>query len=489
MRRLCLVALFLLLAGVLFAVPYASQIKVSKSQIPSGGSLDISYFVNEAGGTATIEIVEEANPSNVAATFAGTATLGSNTVSWDGTNNNAGGTPIADGDYRVKITIAASNPAAWTEIASNSSLGNWVLAGHETIYHTLWDGFSGMEMLITHNPDLDSFGYILCSTSYSTPRIDGHVVFNPDLSCYDGGDGSSTWLNFPGTPSNNQGVWGNCFDPQDPNDVWVVGQDETVPPIIVMRGRWNASTLTDVTNTNTGLIDARDVAVAIEGSSKYAYITRGYAEIWKCDVTNNVVETTPAPFNILNLSDVNRYSKGVDLDENGNLYWSSRCNETTNYTGGAIYRWDRTQIEGVAPAALTEANATWNIQFPTGAVNVEGIAIDRNGDVYAACASETAADGSLRGIYLIGNVSQGSNNKTLTTSDRVYALYDTGQTFSGFGFAIAADYAGNICWVDRGNEQIRCVSPGGTTSVSVLGPTSQSFFVGIVSARNWILYE
>ncbi len=489
MKKVFLLVMFSLLAGVVFAVPYASQITLSEKQIASGGSLDISYFVNEAGGTVTIEIVEEATPSNVAATFAGTATEGVNTVSWDGTVDNAGGTVVADGNYRVKITVSATNAAGWAEIHSNSSLGNYVPVAIATERQQLWDGCSPMEWLIDLDPDRDSFGYILCSTSYVTPRIDGHVVFNPDLSTYDGGDGQSTWMNFPGVPSNNQGVWGNCFDPEEPNDVWVVGQDETAPPIIVMRATWNAPTLTDVTNTNTDLMDARDVAVAIEGSSKYAYITRSLAQIWKCDVTNNIVETSPAPFNILNLSDTARYSKGADLDSSGNLYWTSRYNNDVSLDGGAVYRWDRSQIEGVVAGALTEANATWNVQFPTGAVNVEGVAIDRNGDVYAACASESAADGSVRGIYLIGNVSSATNSKTLSAStDRVVA-YPTDLSPSGFGQGLGVDYAGNLYISDRGAEQVRAYGPQGTTSIGALAPTSQTFFIGLVSARNWILYE
>jgi len=297
-------------------------------------------------------------------------------------------------------------------------------------------------------------------------------------------------MNYPGTPSNNQGVWGSCFDPEDPNYVWVAGQDEGTPPIAIMRGKWNATTLTDVTNgQGASLIDARDIVVAIEGSSKYAYVTRGNADIWKCDVTNNIIAASPAPFNIQGLSDTARYSKGVELDSAGNLYWASRRNEATNHTGGAIYRWDKSQIEGVAAGALTEANATWDVQFPSGTASVEGVAIDLDGNVYAACASETAGDGSVRGIYLIGNVSSATNSKTLSAStDRVVA-YPTDLEPSGYGHGIGVDYAGNLYMTDRGNEQVRAYGPQGTTSIDVLAPTSQTFFVGVVSARNWILYE
>jgi hypothetical protein len=485
MKRLHFLVLFSLLSGVLFAVPYASKITINPKLIPSGGSLDISYFINESGGTVTVEIVEEGNPSNVAATFAGTATEGANTVAWDGTNNNAGGTVVPDGNYRVKITVDATKAAGWTELHSNSSVANLVPVTIATERQQLWSGFSPMEWLIDLNPDNDSFGYIMVGSSNNLPQppIHGLAVFNPDLSTADGGDGSTTYMNY--TPDDIAGaytsIWGLCFDPDDPTKVWVAGQD---PPANVMLGTWNGSTVTDVDNGNTNLLLARGIAVRKEGAKKYAYITQGTALLWKCEVTNNLVESS---VNIFNLSDVGRYSKCADFDSNGNLYFSSRRNNADG-TGGAIFRWDASVIEAASEGSLTEANASWNVQFPTGALDVEGVAIGRDGNVYAACCTESAADGSVRGIYLIGNVSQASNNKTLTTSDRVVA-YPVDLAPSPYGHGIGVDYAGNLYITDRVAQQVRCYSPGGTTSVSALGPTSQSFFVGIVSARNWILYE
>ena len=199
---------------------------------------------------------------------------------------------------------------------------------------------------------------------------------------------------------------------------------------------------------------------------------------------------SPAPFNILGISDTNHYPKGVDFDSNGNLYWTRRYTDTSSGDGGAVYRWDKSQIEGAAQGALTEANATWAVAAPANGSNMEGVAITPNGDVYIAINNEDALgnDGSVRGIYYCGNASTASNIKTLQASDKVVASYSPHLT-SGYGLAVAADYAGNIFWVDRSREQIRCYSPGGTTSVGVLARTSQTFFVGIVSARNLILYE
>ncbi len=491
MKRLAIFSIsFLFLVSSVFAVPFASQIRVSDTNPSPGVGMTIDYFINEAGGTVTIELFDSPTPGAAVASFAGTAAVGANSVVWDGTADNAGGTVVPVGEYRVRITVDASSAAGFTEIASNSSVGNYVDSGNATLLQTLWDGFSPMEMLISQNPDADSFGFVLASTSYSTPRIDGHVVFNPDLTLFTGGDGSSTWLNFPGTAANNQSVWGNCFDPEGTDDfVWVCGQSGSEN---VMNGAWNAGTLTDQTNAIADLANARDIDVVVEGANKYAYVSNGTQQVWKCDVTANTVAASPAPFNVLGLTATGRYSKAVDIDDAGNLYWTSRYNNSTSGDGGVVYRWDAATVQSATAGSLTEANASWEVFVPTQASNTEGIAIAPNGDVYLAVLNEDGLsnDGSLRGIYLIGNTADATNKKTLTVSDRVFAYYSA-NLFSTFGHGIAADFGGNIYFTDRSNEQIRCVSPGGTTSLAVDAPLSQTVTVALppLASQFWTLYE
>lgn len=495
-KTFLMIILSCFLASSVMAVPYASQIRVGATVLAPGTGTTINYFVNQAGGTATIQIVQEANPATVVATFAGTAAKGLNAVNWDGTVDNAGGAALPDGKYRVKVTVAATAAAAWTEIASNSSLGNYIPAENPTIYQTLWDGFSPMESLISWNTDSDAFGYILTSASYSTPRKDGHVVFNPDLSTFDGGDGQNTWLNFPDAASNNTAIWGNCFDPEDDEYVWVGGQSSNTPPCTVMYGKWNDITLQNATNEVADVSLGRDIAVVMIGANKKAFVAKGNAAIWMADVTGNIVNATPAPINILGLTNTGLYSKGVDFDASGNLYYTVRYDTAISTGAGAVvYRWDAAAVAAATAGSLTEANATWEVTFPTGSSNAEGVAIDANGNVYAAIINEGALtpanDGTLRGIYLIGNVSQATNKKQLAVSDRVYAFYGTATIFSGYGLGIACDLAGNIVYTDRNSEMIRIVGPEGNTSVAILGPISQTLEIAAppLAARMWEIYE
>ena len=493
MKKLFFICLFFVLVSVVMAVPFASRIRVSSFKVYEGVGLTISYVINEDGGTAAIDIIK-ASDSSVAASFSGTATKGDNTVVWNGSADNASDAKIGPGEYKVRITVDATKPVGWTEIASNSSVGNYV-AESPTVYQTLWDGFSPMEFLIQTDPRKDAFGYVMVSAAYGTPLVTGHVVFNPDLSCFDGGDGMNTWLNYPGAATTvGTCVWGNCFDPDDSDYAWVCGQNAAVN---VLYAKWNDATLTDRTNGVTNLQNARDISVVKEGTTKYAYVALGSSRVFKAAIdSNNNLVASPAPINIINTTLTTLYSKGADFDSEGNLYYTVRYDTTQSSGAGCVvYRWDADTVQAATEGSLTDANASWKITFPTGATNAEGVAITRDGDVYAAILNEGALtppnDGSLRGLYLLGNKSLTTNFKELSIADRVIGFWGTDTIFSGYGVGIRADYAGNIYWSDRACEQVRCVSPGGTTSVPVVAPDSQTFEIETLplNAKNWVIYE
>jgi hypothetical protein len=449
--------------------------------------MTITYYINEAGGTATIDIIKVSDLSGVAS-FPGTATLGLNTVVWDGTVDNAGGADVPVGNYRVKITVAATKSVGWAEVASNSSVGNY--ATPATTYQTLWDGFSSMEMVIPNNPDKDSFGYILASTGASVvPRIHGHVVFNPDLSLTNGGDGQDLWMEYPGTPLDVDYTlcWGNCSDPDDADYMWVAGQSFAPQTSVVMYGKYNDEIATEATNGITVLDGARDIAVCNESSTKYAYVAQGTNVLFKVTISGNLLTGTPV--DILECTNIGRYSKGVDVDSDGNLYYSSR-RDNSGGTNGAIYRWSAATAQAATAGSLNEANSDWDIQFPVGTLNVEGVAFDPSGNVYGIAAGDS--DGSIRGIYLLGNKSLTSNKKTLTTGDRIIPFTD--YSWSTYGCSVQSDYAGNLIAVNRTNEEIRAYTPGGTSNVPITAPASQNFEVEApppppLAARNWELYE
>lgn len=492
MRTLYVIMLILLITTPLFAIPYASQIRCNPTSIHQGASLTISYFINEAGGTATIQIVEAANPGNVVATFSGTANLGTNSVLWDGTNNNAGGTPVAPGNYRVKITVNANNPAGWTEFASNRSVGNF---GPLATYNTIFNGFSGKDLIITWNTDSDAFGLIIATSAYITPSHAAGIVFNADTSMNDGADGFASrvlkGLRDGLTTVGNQDVWGTAFDPDNPDAVFIAGQagSGADPGLtgLYYGTPLTSSTLVDAdpTDINSAALP-RTVALLKEGTKKYAYFAQGNSIIFKVEVgsDNTLIGTGQ---NIMSLATTTRYSKDIEFDSSGNLYWASR--RTTGETGGAVYRWNNSQILGLPPSpTLTEANAVWNVQAGSNMLSCLGVAITPSGDVYTAFAG-----GTERGIYYVGNVATPTLTKTLTTADRVvdFTTIGTGWTLSAFGANLKSDIAGNLYVVCTSTEQLRAFGPGGNTSVAIVAPVSQNITITTppTGMDRWELYN
>ena len=468
------------LPGMAFAVPYASQIRVGSTELTEGQGANIDYFLNQAADTVTIEIVNR-NTSSVAATFSGTTDEGANSVTWDGSVNNSGGANIPGGPYRVKITANKNVADGWSQIKSNSSLGNYV---EGTDLQTLFSGFSGKDTLISNDPDSDYFGYMFVSSSYSNPAIYGFIVLNPDLTVYDGNDGSDSVMNLPIVTANNQATWGVKWDVENTDSVWNVGQAD--PNITFAENPFEEDMVDADPDDNATGYSWRGCAPTIEGASKYLYIAANNdGSIYKIDVTG---DETKAPFIQIGggFTTTTYYSKDVEFDSNGNLYWTARNDGGT--TGGKVYRFDASVIAAADAAGyLGDATAAWNISVPAADTHTKGIAISDDGDVYVA---------TDQALYLIDNTSTATLTKTLATEDMVldFSTITPEWSPSGYGCNITMDYGGNIYMPETANEQIRLLSPNGNTSVAVNAPLSQNISVVIPPTPSsgmdtWAIYK
>jgi len=87
--------------GEVRANVYASGMQVESTQLPLGGSVAISFILNEAADVGvTAEIVNAANTVVRALSF-GPLGAGAHSFRWDGTG--PGGAAVAAGKYRVRI--------------------------------------------------------------------------------------------------------------------------------------------------------------------------------------------------------------------------------------------------------------------------------------------------------------------------------------------------------------------------------------------------
>jgi hypothetical protein len=522
----------MLTSGAL-AVPYASQIKTPTAVFESGST--ISYVLNMPATSVTIRIFSDGqNPSvdTPVASFAGTTAAGVNTVVWDGTNNNSGGTHLPIGsNYFATVQVVGATAAGWAEFASNRSVGNF---GPTATLNTIFNGFSGNDVYINKNEESDQFGVVAATSSYGTPLHRAVILFNSDLSITGGDDGlASRVLRHARVDSllpaqgTNQATWGIGPDPDDVNRIWISGQDPAgvgyAPTNTEFQANqqshciltaanadgWFDQTLStaDANSLIAALMYPRTIAVARHAAGKFAYVTRGNGGLSRVPIDNNnqitgpAIESTSNTWNNVLAITATRYSKAVQFDNDGNLYWVSRDVTpaiTTTGDGGRLYRWNAADVEASASGntfgALTDANAAWVVQLPAGALRALDVAIDpTNGDVYVL-----NGVGTPRGVWRIANKSTASLGTDASphipaSGDLVIDLttIGTGWTMSTFGAGMDFDKFGNLYLVDRSGEQVRGFTQGGASNLTVSAPASQAFnIVGSASARPmWHLYE
>jgi hypothetical protein len=494
MRKVAVrVAAMSLISASAFAIPYASHIRVSSTDLAPGVGADIRYVLNESADSVTIEIVPSGGGAAVATTTFNSpdleTTSGSHIVAWDGTDTFAAGTDIPDGTYRVQITVDNSVAAGWTEFSSNRSVA---AIGEATTLETLFSGFSPKDTLIHLNPDNDLFGLILAASTLGAPQHTGHVPLLSDLNTLGGGDGlADLVLNNPGGYLGNQGVWGSVVDPISDEFVWATGQNSTAVNFM------NADTSGGIP---TDLLDAdpsdfllgqfpRSIAIFADGGARTALLTGGEGVMLSVAITSTPPFTASAAFGqIMSLMTTTRYSKDVEVDDAGNIYWASRRESSAAETGGRLYRWDFATVQAAIAnpvgAPLTDANASWIVDVPVASTSVNGITIDRNGDVFLQVASD--------GIYNVANVSVASLTTTLGAGQLAVDFTAIGAGFvpSPFGSSVTADAVGNLYTVDSDSQQIRAFSPGGTTSETFPAPLSQTLTITTTTAvGDWSLYR
>lgn len=503
-KALALAGAMTLAAGSVLAVPYASLIRVSDNTLLVGQGGTITYVLNESADTVTIEILD--GTSTVVATFAGTTDQGVNSVAWDGTDDNSGGTEIGDGTgFTIRITADKTAAAAWELIAINQSdtIGDtfYTTAPLDAINHkSLWTRFRPHSVLVPKDTDSDDFGKILMPVSDtigSSPDnpVAAVAVLNADLSVpansslqgYDTrvlrhpqSDGGTETTGF-------QDVWAIAADPVNPGYYFVSGQ-ATAPRTQLSYGSLSDNIAADA---NTGALDLgapRTTAVLDESGTRVLFQAAGTdtVNMYTVDGSNQLVG--PA-VDIIGITD-GLYSKHVFLDSDGNLYWLSRATGTTADTG-RVYRWPASLINSsLAADALTAANADSVVTIASGGnLGLLGeLAELPNGDIIVA------AGGNTTDLYLInlGNKADSSLTQEIASTDAFFSLTGLASTINTYAVGIDTDPFGNIYYASANSLfGAWVISPGGNTSIAIEAPASQAFEMQTepTAARGWNLYE
>jgi len=462
-----------------FAVPYASLIRVSDAELQFGG-LTITYVLNHAPDTVTINIKNSGDAT--VATFAGTATQGRNSVLWDGTDTNAGGTLVAVATgYYVSITVDNNDAVALTKYAENLSGGG---GGGQVFVN-----FSPTDAVTFDNHDSDYFGILLMTSSYPAGGTYECIQFTMDGLTHDLQDGTTdSGAEHPAgaAGANNGTIWGLVHDPDDENILWGAGQSAIAPQWyrVDVNSAIAGTVFADADDPSTpiGLLFPRDAALQNEGANKYLYYTRSNGFIGKVKITGSTLDHLDQTDNITSLT-ANTYSKDLEFDASGNLYWTSR----SGAPAPRVYRWDSADVLAAPGTPLDEANATWVVDFPTTVERALGSTVV-NGKLFTCTYSDDAIGNA---IYEIGSTATGSIVGTAgeTVGQELVSGADNPDSSNAYS-NISADQYGNLFTWDRGSERLQCWSPGGNTSITVDAPSSQDFDIDTppTGLKDWKTY-
>ncbi|MBX3730686.1 MAG: hypothetical protein KF858_16035 [Candidatus Sumerlaeia bacterium] len=501
-------------AGLATAIPYASGISVGSTTIAHSAGTSITYTLNHAAATATVQILDSGN--NVVATFAGTTAAGVNTVNWDGTGNNAGGTPVAGGSgYRVRVAVTGTEAAGWNRYKANTGTGNSnPLAGTATDLVADW---FPKGIAVNTDPDSDFFGTTLVGFGYITDstvfaNASAVVEFRSDLSVKAGDNGyASRVLRHPNDDETlphprSYTTWGLCWDPTDSNRVWVTGQATSGAGANgTNAGSPNNFTALGVggvlpqfrTNADPSTLIGtvpRTVRVHQYGSTKYAFYCRGNGIVEVATVNaSNELATLVGNILAAEFGTASRYSKQVLFDSAGNMYWvNNRTAANTATADGKLYRWDSATVQAAianpAGAPLTTANAAWIVTNDlTVRQRIVTAAIAPNGDVYVLSGN----DG--QGLYKVGNTSTATltlNLSTLTAEITKTEFRPGTSAINDAATDMQFDAAGNLIVTEGGAEHVMGWSPGGASSTAFTAPPSQTITIQApASVGTWMLQQ
>jgi hypothetical protein len=483
-RALALIGIFCGSAAAVQGVPFASQISVTSKNVVAGVGTTISYHLNEAADSVTIELVD--SNGNVVSTFSGPAVQGPNNIAWDGTVDNAGGAGVAAGQFRVRIS-ASKNSSAWSEIASNRSKAD--KAPKSSTYSQLFSGFTVNDCIFVSDPESEFFGQGVASISGATPRVAAAVAINSDTSTADGTDGFTSRI-FKTTmeaTANQNSCWGMAQDVDDPKVMFIASQHSGATNKL-WRGDLSSSA-TAVTADPQGYLSGnalRTIVIARYGGTKYVFFCQ-INDIYKAELDPETNNVKGAATKITAFSNPNYYARGLDVDAAGNLYFVSK--HQSNGTGGALFRWNASLVS--SGVQLTEINSSWMITYPTSMINMTGPAITPNGNVYVAMLAGTATNRTT-GIFHVGTTETASLVRQLQVEDRVVDFTQIGTPAvrweaSTSYCTLRSDPVGNLVAVDRDTEQIRVFGPPGESSTSVTAPESQAIAV-TTGIDQWSLY-
>ncbi len=413
-----------------YANVYATNIEVSAEVITTGATnttVDISFLLNEDADSG-VDVNIYSGASLVRTISLATATKGSNSVTWDGTD--AGGATLPDGDYSFEITASDDGHTEWTKISDPL----------KTVM------YSPKGVVVNRNPDSEYFGRVYISNGYAGTSAntgafyngDGIFIFSAAQDSLDFQTGGVDWTNSSESPGKTS-----------------IGLDDRV--YVTDYGRdelWSFDANIDALSSAL-IIDADNKEagdyvsgnwVTGSGADRAIYTANmhygAYRGIVKYDLgLNDVLPANDTGVEIIARPNGLYYQGDVEVDAAGNIYF-------TQYRAAAGQAFPLLKYPPYTGTQLTLDDTLWTV--PKSAFNAKGLALDeaRNRVVWAS---------EYTGDLVIHNATTG-------------AIMDTLVTGQSRNKDVAFDAVGNMYTIDNGTEYWNVwSSPDGANSFTTPG--------------------
>jgi hypothetical protein len=476
----CAAALFLvLLPTASKANVYATNVRLNGGATNvvsgTGTNVTISYLLNEPASLgATVQILSGSTPVRTITIPAGSpGTLtGTNAVVWDGTGD--GSTTLTTGAYSVSITAVSSGYTNWTQITTDTNIGNIVSEPNG--------------IAVDSNANSPYYGrvFVTISLAANNPGTNpppgdtvGILKLNADGSLADDGLSTTGGHNWEGDSGLSfSSPWKIAVSPDDyvyVNDLWNTGEIYRWDPLIstnsllyVLRpDNYGATNILSGPFISGSGANARLWMVdnnGYRGVIRYAFSTNGACAT--NDTGLNVVGVGTATNNL------SLYPYDVALDKNGVIYVAQDSPLYGGDLGNAGPRVLRFPAYNPATNGnLPELKADWTFGGDTNSSGAYAVAVDPTGTYLAASFVGYLGDNGMGGLaYFNGNT-----KVLFATNGAVATELDLGAVLNGvtnhFDTACAWDPVGNLYYTDSlANGDLggtwRAVSPPGTNQAT-----------------------
>jgi SAM-dependent methyltransferase len=458
----------LLISPGVVAGPFASQIQWSAASANfQVQTVDIEYRLNAAADTVTIEVLPSGGSTSVAS-FAGTADVGWNTVTWNGSTDNAGGPLVPAGDFVLRIRAQSSGPADWSLVRSNSTVGG----GGDL--ETLPNLFPARGVATEVDPENPAFGQIFLSqSSGGSDNTHGVLRLFSDLELVEGGALILDDLDWVGTGTSNESPWGMAVAPD--GEIWASGQGD----VEIARGQPDGTGDTDVAGSESTVLSPRDVLLVGTGSGRVLRWIQGNQT--EGAVYRASIGDAPSLSGVTVVKEIDGssgqgfFGRNLAADDGGNVYLLVGDPQPLGITD--VYRFDAATL-AAGPWPLNVSQASWDVTIDGGAsLRGSGVGIDHgdqtdpDDDIIYALVPLNSSFGEEAGIYRVGISGTPTLVTTVSSAERVVDLSSV--ALSDQLTDLACDFGGNLILEDPFNEVVHVHSPPGPSDVTVPGPSSQ----------------